>query len=63
VVVDQLLDALCDAEEKFFSLEDGSKLATHLIQEQERFGLLWMRQKETLGYRIGITHEGETSEF
>ena len=62
VVVDHFLDALGDAVEKFFALQDGGELAAYLVQEHERFGLLRMREEKTLGHRIGITQKGECIE-
>ena len=40
MVVDETLDALGDAEEQLFAIEDGREFAAYLVQQRQRLGLL-----------------------
>src|SRR5256885_12264333 len=63
VVVDQFLDALRDASQELFSIQDGGNLAANLIQQGQSIGLLGMRDKKTRGYGVRIAYQRKEREF
>src|SRR6266850_1286623 len=63
MVVDDFLDALGDAAQEFFAVENRGELAAHLVEEQEGLGLFRMRGEKALRYRIGAAEMGKSSEF
>ena len=63
MVIDKKLDALGDAAEEFFAVEDGGQFAADLLEEHERFGLLGVGSKEALRDGIDFTRGNEGAEF
>ena len=63
VIVDDFLDALGDAAQEFFAVQNGGELAAHFVEEQEGLGLFRMRGEKALRHWIGIAEEGKSSEF
>jgi hypothetical protein len=63
VVFDNFLDALRDAAEELFAVKDGCDFAAHFVEQSERIGLFRVRKEQALRDGIGVTQQGESSEF
>src|SRR5882672_2700234 len=63
MVVDDFLDALGDAAQEFFAVENRGELAAHLVEEQQGLSLFRMRGEKTLRHRIGIAEQSESTEL
>ncbi len=59
VIVDEFLDALRDAAEQLFAVEDGSDFAADFIEQGKRIGLFRIGSKQAGGNRVSIAHERE----
>src|SRR5262249_16243568 len=62
LIVDELLDALRDAAEEFFAVENRSQLATHFVEQREALRLLGVRGELILWDGIRVAEE-KTAEF
>src|SRR6266403_1863715 len=59
VIFHDFLDALGDAAEKFFAVEDGGYFTADFVEQSERIGLIRMRKEQALRDGVRITHQGE----
>src|SRR5437667_11283178 len=59
IVVDDFFDALGDAPQKLFAVENGGQRAAHIVKERQRLSLLGEVYKKTRRNSIRISEQGE----
>ena len=63
VVPHDFLDALRDAAEKFFAVEDGGDFAADFIKESKGIGLIRMGKEQALGDGVRIAQQCKRADF
>ena len=63
MIVNDFFDALRDATQQFFAIENGREFATDVVQQRERACRFRHGQNQVRGYRISVFPERECSEF
>ena len=63
MVVDELLDALRDAAEEFFAIEDGGEFAADLVEHGKRGGLLRVGHEQARRDGIGVADHWKWKAF